>query len=155
MSLWQGACDTTSAKPTGVVVFRDGTREYNATAAGKAHITCEQGNIVLDVRPIHRIEIEGPGTTRIGDKLSFVLRAFDKDGNPLVFGEGDPISWEFTGSVRPRAYPACGDLTATCSARNSGYAAAWAPGHGQVKAVFHGREAVHQVDVAMPDTTSR
>ncbi len=110
---------------------------------------------MIDVRPVDHIEIDGPGLSRVGDSLSFVARAFDKEGNPLLVSDDDPVTWRFEGALQGRAGPECGDLMPVCTARNKGYAVTVAAGQGVVHASFHGHDATHPVRVVPPGTDGR
>jgi hypothetical protein len=150
-----GPCDFESARPAGVVSFDETSRQYRARSVGRVRIGCEQSDVVIDVRPVDHIEIDGPGLGRVGDNQSFVVRAFDKEGNPLLVSDDDPVTWRFEGALQGRAGPGCGDLMTACTARNKGYAVTIAAGQGLVHASFHGHDATHPVRVVPPETDGR
>ncbi|RMH41292.1 MAG: hypothetical protein D6689_11435 [Deltaproteobacteria bacterium] len=82
---------------TGPIRFRDpaASSTFHAVAAGDVTLKCATGRVTVRVRPIHRLEIEGPAELAPQSVAVLAVRAYDRDGHDLLLG--DSPTWSVEG----------------------------------------------------------
>jgi hypothetical protein len=93
------------------VAFKE-DRFYVARKPGSVTLSCEKGKLVLDVRPVDRLVIEGPDEVGARD-AGYRVVALDKKGQRLTIGKYAPVSWEVPDGLE-RGAGCHGDIMPSC-----------------------------------------
>lgn len=136
---WQGGCNTSTARPSGHIEFDTNSR-YTAKAPGSVTITCAKGNLVLDVREVATLVIDGPDELSVdGGFGSFQVRAMDRSGQELNVGHYADVEWTTTPNVDRGVDGCSGDILPVCLGSGSVRLRGVAGSRGEVTVTFAGK----------------
>ena len=88
---------------------------FTAVGEGDAKIDCETGKIVLQVRRVARLEIDGPASVAKDTKVIYDAIGYDARGERLDLG--DDVAWEIEGPAHETHR--CMDMLGICLGASS------------------------------------